>query len=43
MSTTPDTLRVVVVNDSATVRASLRRVLSKAPDVEVVGEGDDGD
>lgn len=36
-------LRVVVVNDSATVRASLRHALAAAPDVTVVGEAADGE
>lgn len=35
-------LRLVIVNDSATVRAALRRSLASVPGVEVVGEAKDG-
>jgi DNA-binding NarL/FixJ family response regulator len=35
-------IRVLVVDDDALVRAALRAILSSAPDVEVVGEADDG-
>ncbi len=35
-------LRVVIVNDSPTVRVSLRRALLGSPGVEVVGEAKDG-
>jgi two-component system, chemotaxis family, protein-glutamate methylesterase/glutaminase len=34
--------RVLVVEDSATVRARLREVLSLAPDIDVIGEAGDG-
>lgn len=35
-------LRVVLVDDSPTVRAVLRRVLKRAPDIEVAGEAGNG-
>ncbi len=35
-------LTVVVVDDSASVRAVLRRLLSRAPDIQVIGEAADG-
>lgn len=39
---TPGRIRVLVVDDSSTVRAVLRRLLSHAPDIEVVGEAANG-
>ncbi|MEV1290636.1 response regulator transcription factor [Pseudonocardia sp. NPDC049635] len=36
------TIRVVVADDQAVVRAGLRTVLAAAPDIEVVGEATDG-
>ena len=36
------TVRVVVADDQAVVRAGLRTVLAAAPDIEVVGEASDG-
>ena len=36
------TIRVMVVDDHATMRAGLAMVLSSAPDIEVVGEASDG-
>ncbi|MDO9019064.1 MAG: chemotaxis protein CheB [Deltaproteobacteria bacterium] len=38
----PAKLRLVIVNDSATIRAALRRAFAGIPDVEVVGEAKDG-
>ena len=35
-------VRVLIVDDSLSVRAVLRRFLSRAPDLEVVGEAEDG-
>ncbi|HPC83288.1 MAG TPA: chemotaxis-specific protein-glutamate methyltransferase CheB [Thermoanaerobaculaceae bacterium] len=40
--TGPPPLRVLVVDDSATVRAVLRRVLARTPDLAVAGEAADG-
>ena len=36
------TVRVLLVDDDALVRAGLRMILSSAPDLELVGEADDG-
>lgn len=36
-------IRVLLVDDSASVRAVLRRFFSKTPDIEVVGEATDGE
>ena len=36
------TVRVVVADDQALVRAGLRTILENEPDIEVVGEGSDG-
>ena len=36
-------IRVVMVDDHALVRAGLRMILEKQPDIEVVGEADDGE
>jgi two-component system chemotaxis response regulator CheB len=38
----PKTLRVLVVDDSTTVRAVLRRLFGRTPDIAVVGEASDG-
>ncbi|HXC26123.1 MAG TPA: response regulator transcription factor [Gemmatimonadaceae bacterium] len=38
----PDVIRVVLADDHAVVRAGLRAVLGKAPDIEVVGEARGG-
>ncbi len=35
-------IRVLIVDDSLSVRAVLRRFLSRAPDIEVAGEAEDG-
>jgi CheY-like chemotaxis protein len=35
-------IRVLVADDEAVVRASLRTILSTAPDIEVVAEAADG-
>jgi two-component system chemotaxis response regulator CheB len=35
-------IRVVLVDDSASVRAVLRRFFAKTPDIQVVGEAEDG-
>jgi two-component system, chemotaxis family, protein-glutamate methylesterase/glutaminase len=35
-------VRVLIVDDSLSVRAVLRRFLSRAPDIQVVGEAEDG-
>jgi len=35
-------VRVLLVDDDALVRAGLRMILSSAPDLELVGEADDG-
>jgi DNA-binding NarL/FixJ family response regulator len=39
----PDSLKVVVVDDSEVVRMKLRGLLSAAPDFELVGEAPDGE
>lgn len=39
---TVDTIRVVLVDDHAVVRAGLKAVLATAPDIQVVGEGSNG-
>ena len=36
-------IRVLVVDDSPTVRAVVRRILAKTPDLVVVGEAGDGE
>ena len=38
----PPRLRVVIADDHAVVRAGLRRILGLEPDIEVVGEAEDG-
>ena len=40
---TGDTIRVILADDHAVVRAGLRAVLRTAKDIEVVGEASDGD
>ena len=35
-------IRVVLVDDSPSVRAVLRRFFAKTPDIQVVGEAEDG-
>jgi DNA-binding NarL/FixJ family response regulator len=42
MSEAPDSIRVLLVDDEALVRAGLRMILASATDVEVVGEANDG-
>ncbi len=42
MSTDGTTIRVLLVDDHAVVRAGLRAVLGSASDIEVVGEAEDG-
>lgn len=37
------TLKVVLVDDSSSVRAVLRRLLARAPDIQVIGEAADGE
>jgi DNA-binding NarL/FixJ family response regulator len=37
------TIRVVLVDDQALVRAGFRAIIDSAPDLDVVGEADDGD
>ncbi len=39
----PDKHRVLVVDDNAVLRDALRAVLERTPDIEVIGEGADGD
>ena len=41
-ATASETLRVLLVDDSLTVRAVLRRILRSTSDLEVVGEAEDG-
>ena len=41
--TTTRTFRVLLVDDSPTVRAVVQRMLRKCPDIEVVGEAEDGE
>ena len=36
-------IRIVMVDDHALMRAGLRMILEKQPDIEVVGEADDGE
>jgi two-component system invasion response regulator UvrY len=36
-------IRIVMVDDHALVRAGLRMIVEKQPDIEVVGEADDGE
>ena len=36
------TVRVVLVDDQALVRAGFKAIIDSAPDLEVVGEADDG-
>jgi DNA-binding NarL/FixJ family response regulator len=36
-------IRIVMVDDHALVRAGLRMILERLPDIEVVGEADDGE
>ena len=37
------TIRVVLVDDQALIRAGFRAIVDSAPDLEVVGESDDGE
>jgi DNA-binding NarL/FixJ family response regulator len=39
---TVDTIRVVLADDHAVVRAGLKAVLGTAPDIQVIGEGSNG-
>jgi len=38
----PDLIRVVLADDHAVVRAGIKTILSKAPDIDVVGEAKNG-
>jgi DNA-binding NarL/FixJ family response regulator len=38
----PEIIRVILVDDHAVVRAGLKTILSKAPDIEVIGEARNG-
>jgi two-component system chemotaxis response regulator CheB len=42
-SATPGKVTVVIVDDSSSVRAVLRRFLARAPDIQVIGEAADGE
>jgi CheY-like chemotaxis protein len=42
MSATSDTIRVLLADDHPALRAGIRAILEKAPDVQVVGEAKDG-
>ncbi len=39
----PDTIRVALAEDNAGVRAGIRKLLSKARDIRVIGEASNGD
>jgi DNA-binding NarL/FixJ family response regulator len=42
-ATTPDPIRVVLVDDQSLIRAGLRALVSAEPGMQVVGEASDGD
>jgi DNA-binding NarL/FixJ family response regulator len=42
VSTSPGTIRTLIVDDDGVVRAGLRMILETQPDIEVVGEAEDG-
>jgi DNA-binding NarL/FixJ family response regulator len=42
-ATTPDLIRVVLVDDQSLIRAGLRALVSAEPGMQVVGEASDGD
>jgi len=43
MTSTPEHIRVVVADDQELVRSGFAMILDTEPDIEVVGEADDGD
>ncbi len=43
MERTPDLIRVLLVDDHAILREGLRALLSYYPDIEVIGEAEDGE
>lgn len=43
MSANPETIRVLLADDHAIVRAGIRQFLEHAADIQVVGEADDGE
>ncbi len=43
MTTVPDTIRVLLADDHAIVRAGIRQFLDHAVDIQVIAEADDGE